>query len=650
MDPQAPDVPVADASLSKPAGERLELRAVSQTKPWPVATGADAALRPLANPMELMQTAQMMLLTAPITAGDSERDPSSRLAEVIDRSIHYWLARWTMGLSPITLSQAYADWAMHMAISPGKQVQLVQKAARKSARMARHIISHAAEEHNGKRPCIEPLAQDKRFVAPEWQQWPFNLIYQSFLLQQQWWHNAVTGVHGVSAHHEAVADFATRQVLDMFSPSNFVATNPVVLRKTKEEGGQNLVRGFANALEDWERLINGRPPVGAERFEVGRNLAVTPGKVVFRNRLIELIQYAPTTPTVHKEPILIVPAWIMKYYILDLTPQKSLVAHLVDQGFTVFIVSWLNPEAEDRDLSLDDYRRMGVLAALGVVGRIVPGQKVHGVGYCLGGTLLAIAASAMARDGDTRLASLTFLAAQVDFEEAGELTLFIDESQLAMIDDIMWEQGYLDAQQMSGAFQMLRSNDLIWSRVVHDYLMGERRPVFDLMAWNADSTRMPYRMHIEYLNRLFLKNDLAQGHYEVDGRPVALADIDVPVFAVGAETDHVAPWHSVYKFNLFLETDVTFLLASGGHNAGIVPDPSHRMPHYRIGTRAERSHYVDPETWQRANLPHDGSWWKAWSDWLSRHSGAMVLPPEMGAPHAGLPALAEAPGTYVRKT
>ncbi len=590
-----------------------------------------------------------LMLSAPFGAGDAERDPSTRFAEALDRSVHYWLSRTSMGLSPLTLGGAYADWALHLAISPGKQMQLAQKGARKSAKFTRHLARQLAEGGSCKEPCIEPLPQDKRFSAPEWQNWPFNVTYQSFLLNQQWWHNAMTGVRGVSPHHEAVADFATRQMLDVFSPANFVWTNPVVLKRTQEEAGQNLIRGWSNMIEDWERAANGRPPIGSEQFEVGRNLALTPGKVIYRNRLIELLQYSPATERVHPEPILIVPAWIMKYYILDLTPGKSLVSHLVARGFTVFMISWLNPEAEDRDLSFDDYRRLGILAALDAIGRVVPGRRVHGAGYCLGGTLLATTAAAMARDGDERFSTLSFLAGQVDFREAGELTLFIDESQLAMTEDVMWEQGYLDSAQMAGAFQMIRSNDLIWSRVVHDYLMGERRPMFDLMAWNADQTRMPFRMHSEYLRRFFLTNDLAEGRYDVDGHPVALADISAPVFAVGTETDHVAPWRSVYKFNLYLDTEVTFLLTSGGHNSGIVPDLKHSSPHYRVSTAAEADHYIDPETWFQSMASTNGSWWPAWSDWLAKRSGALVPPPAMGAPKTGLVPITDAPGTYVRQ-
>ena len=429
--------------------------------------------------------------------------------------------------------------------------------------------------------CIEPLPQDKRFIGEDWQKWPYNLMHQAFLLNQQWWHNATTGVRGVTKQHESMVEFASRQILDMFSPSNFILTNPEVLQHTFKKGGMNLVRGLQNLIEDWERSVSGKKPVGTENFVVGRDVAVTPGKVIYRNRLIELIQYAPATDRVRPEPILIVPAWIMKYYILDLSPENSLVKYLTEQGFTVFMISWKNPSPEDRDLSMEDYRTLGVMAALDAVSAIVPDRKVHAVGYCLGGTLLSIAAAAMARDGDERLKSLTLFAAQTDFTEAGELMLFINESQLAFLDDMMWEQGFLDSRQMAGAFQMLRSNDLVWSRIVREYLMGERQPMTDLMAWNADATRMPYRMHSEYLRRLFLDNDLAEGRFEVDDKPVALTDIRVPIFAVGTERDHVAPWRSTYKIHLLTDTEVTFLLTTGGHNAGIVSEPDSRGRSFR---------------------------------------------------------------------
>ena len=581
--------------------------------------------------------------------GDGDEDPSLRMAEAMDRALHYLLSRATFGLSPMGLAEAYFDWLAHLALSPGKQLQLRHKAVRKTARLAAHLARYACQRESVE-PCISPLPQDRRFDDPAWQQWPFNVMYQTFLLQQQWWFNAATGVRGVSAHHERIIEFTFRQMLDVFSPSNFVLTNPEILARTYAEAGQNLMRGFWNFVEDWERTANGRPPVGTEKFAVGKDLAATPGKVVFRNRLMELIQYEPTTASVHPEPILIVPAWIMKYYILDLAPGNSLVRYLVDQGFTVFMISWKNPGRDDRDLGMEEYYALGPIAALEAIGRIVPGRRVHGVGYCLGGTLLAITAAAMARDGDERFATLAFFAAQTDFTEAGELTLFIGESQIAFLEDMMWEQGYLEAGQMSGAFQLLRSNDLIWSRMVRNYLMGERQPIFDLMAWNADTTRMPYRMHSEYLRKLFLANDLAEGRYEVGGRPVALSDIRVPLFAVGTETDHVAPWRSVYKFNLVMDSDVTFVLTSGGHNAGVVSPPGRPGRHYRTGTKAEQDRYVDPEAWLRQTPPREGSWWPQFGQWLAARSAELVAPPAMGAPQRGLAPLADAPGTYVLRS
>lgn len=566
-------------------------------------------------------------------------------AETVDRMMHAWQARFTFSLSPAALALAFADWGMHLANAPGKQANLLEKALRKQMRFLLHTARTAGEENAA--PMIEPLPQDMRFSDPAWRKQPFATIYQSFLLAQQWWHNAATGVSGVSAAHEDVVAFTLRQMLDIWSPSNFLLTNPEALSRSWKEGGQNLVRGAIHLGEDWERAVAGRKPIGADSCEVGKDVAITPGKVIFRNELIELLQYAPTTDTVRPEPILIVPAWIMKYYILDLSPENSLVRRLVAAGFTVFMISWRNPGAEMRDVGMDDYLRFGVFAALEAIEGQTAARKIHGVGYCLGGTLLTIAAAAMAREDKKRLKSMTLFAAQTDFTEAGELMLFINDSQVAYLEDTMWEQGYLDTRQMSGAFQLLRSNDLIWSRMVEQYLFGERKPMNDLMCWNADATRLPYRMHSEYLRRLFIGNDLAEGRFLVDGRPVALNDLRAPIFSVGTQWDHVAPWRSVYKISLLADTDVDFVLTSGGHNAGIVSEPGHPGRRYQHGSRSGGDRYVDPDAWLAATPMTEGSWWIAWIEWLTRHSSEPTAPPSLGASETRRPALMDAPGSYV---
>ena len=533
-----------------------------------------------------------------------------------DRMFHALMGRFTGFISPGSLTLAWIDWLVHLSASPGKQQLLTEKALRKAARLLLYLERTLAGGECA--PCIEPLIQDRRFRAPQWQNWPFCFIYQSFLLQQQWWHNATTGIGGMSAHHQQVASFVSRQLLDMMSPVNFIATNPEVIDATSREGGRNLLRGLHYLVDDWERALGGHPPRDAEKFRPGHEVAITPGQVVFRNRLIELIQYAPQTPQVFREPLLFIPAWIMKYYILDLSPHNSLVNYLVARGHTVYMISWRNPGTSDRDLGMDDYLRSGALAALDEVRQREHGQRVQAVGYCLGGTLLAMLAAWLAQQNRDDLASLTLLAAQTDFTEAGELRLFIDDSQLDYLDDVMWSQGYLDNRQMAGAFQLLRSRDLIWSRMVNNYLLGQRETMTDLMAWNADATRMPYRMQSDYLRQLFLNNDLFAGRYRVDGRPLALGDIRVPSFVVATESDHVAPWRSVYKLNLAIGADMTFLLTSGGHNAGICSEPGHPRRHYRVMLLPHSENYIDPDRWLRCTPTREGSWWPAWADWLER--------------------------------
>jgi polyhydroxyalkanoate synthase len=498
--------------------------------------------------------------------------------------------------------------------------------------------------------CIEPLPQDNRFTHEAWQRFPYNLIYQAFLLNQQWWHNATTGVRGVSKHNEEATSFIARQVLDMFSPSNIPFLNPEIMQTTLAEQGANLVRGAGNFVDDVQRAIRGEKPAGTEAFQVGMSVAITPGKVVYRNRLIELIQYAPTTDTVRREPVLMQSAWMMKYYIMDLSPHNSMVKYLVDRGHTVFMISWLNPGPEDRDLGMDDYRNLGTMAAIDAISEMLSGRKIHAVGYCLGGILLTITAATMARNGDDRLASITLFTTLTDFTEVGEIAVFMDPSEATYLEDMMWEKGYLDPKQASGGFQLLKSKDLIWSKMVREYFLGQREPMLDLMAWNADGTRMPYRQHSELLRRLYRDNELFEGNYRVEGRPIAISDIHLPIFAVAASRDHVAPWRSVHKLHLQSDaTELTFVLTSGGHNVGIVNEPGHPHRSYQMTTCKEGERCLDPDTWQAETPVREGSWWPAWEAWLAKHSTDQVALPSMGALDNGYPSLEDAPGTYVHQ-
>jgi polyhydroxyalkanoate synthase subunit PhaC len=614
-----------------PTGEVIVLPIKDQPQVSVVASSAAAAraLSPLKS-------------EAAAVEGRPQESPD--FADEIDQSLHAGIARLTAGLSPASLAAAYFDWAAHLAAAPGKRLKLAEQAMQKALRLIDYACRCALSPGSAN-ACVDPAPQDRRFVEASWRGFPFNVIHQSFLLNEQWWHEATTGIRGVSKHHEDVVDFAARQILDIFSPSNFPLTNPEVLQRTAQEGGTNLVKGFCNIVDDGQRVLRGEEPAGAEAFVVGENVAITPGTVVYRNRLIELIRYAPATEKVRPEPVLIVPAWIMKYYILDLSPHNSLVKYLTEQGFTVFMLSWKNPTEEDHDLGMEDYRTLGVMAAVDAVSAQVPGTPIHAIGYCLGGTLLAIAAAAMARDGDQRLKSMTLFAAQTDFTEAGELMLFIDDSQVTFLEELMEEQGYLDARQMAGTFQLLRSNDLVWSHIIRDYLMGEREPMTDMMAWNADATRMPPRMHSEYLRDLFLNNDLAEGHYIAGGHPIALADVKVPIFAVGTQTDHVAPWRSTHKIHLLTDAEITYALTTGGHSAGIISEIGHKHRSYQVLTRPAEGHYTDPDTWLATAPRKEGSWWPELAAWLDQRSGPWVDANRFDD-RAGA-SLGPAPGTYV---
>ena len=565
-------------------------------------------------------------------------------ADAIDRAFHAAMARFTGGLSPAALALALTDWQLHLLASPGKQATLTGQALQTAFQFFDAMVPrHAAFQPWS---LIRPADNDRRFSGSDWELPSFNLLAQAFLLTGQWWHSTTTGIHGLAHSNAAISDFSLRQYLDVLAPTNFAGSNPKVLRKIMETGGGNFVAGLHNWVEDVQTLFAGGKLKRDQQFVVGKDVAVTPGRVVFRNELIELIQYTPTTATVRPEPVLIVPAWIMKYYILDLSPHNSLVRFLVANGFTVFMISWKNPTPDYRNFNLEDYRQLGVDAAISAINETVPGRAIHAAGYCLGGTLLSIAAARLEREHPDCLRSVTLLAAQTDFTEAGELTLFINESQVAFLEDMMWRRGLLTATEMAGAFQMLRTNDLLWSRVVRDYLIGERADPNDLMSWNADATRMPYQMHSDYLRRLFLNNDLAEGRYLAGGKPIALSDLHTPMFVVGTQRDHVAPWKSTYKINFLADADITYVLANGGHNAGIVAPPTEEGHSYQVFTKKADDPYIGPDEWIERALSYEGSWWTEWVRFLAEHSGLPVAPPTLGSSKQE-GALGDAPGSYV---
>jgi polyhydroxyalkanoate synthase len=596
---------------------------------------------------------------APTTAATPAATlPGPTAAERMDQAAHALLSRAAMGLSPISLSLAWADWALHLAVSPGRQSTLARQAAKLAGSM---LPAQAGTADGTKRP-----ESDERFRDAAWERWPFNTFKNQYKAACAWWEQAVQ-VDGVARHHGHLVNFFTRQWLDAISPSNFTATNPQVQQALRHSGGQSAVEGHrllardlaeyaAKKLPGGDKAAAALPPLA---YRVGKDVAVTPGKVVFRNHLIELICYEPTTETVHPEPLLIVPSCIMKYYILDLSPGNSMVRYLVSQGHTVYIISWRNPQVEDRDLGVRDYLRSGVMDAMAAVARTSGARRIHAAGYCLGGTFLSIVAAALAghqaaaeahplrRQSDLadlpQLQSITLLATLTDFTEPGELGVFIDDDQLRTLREEMARTGFLSGRQMAGSFQFLGSRDLIWARNVRRYLLGQDDQPNDLMSWNADVTRLPERMHSEYLQSLYLNNALATGRYRVGDAAVALSDVHAPLFVVGTARDHVAPWKSVYKIHLLTDTDTTFVLASGGHNAGIVSEPGHARRSYQLAHRVVGQAYVAPEDYVSTAAAHEGSWWEAWSAWLAQRSGPRVasqpVPVDM--------ALDDAPGQYV---
>jgi polyhydroxyalkanoate synthase subunit PhaC len=475
-------------------------RSVRQTVPRPPSQAVSAPQLPA-------------VIAPPVPAPPA---PEAHRHAALDRGAMASLARLTAGLSPHAMIDAWSDWAMHLARAPGRQLELLERAQANWLKLAHYSMGGLMDKAPEK--PFRPGPYDTRWSHAGWDKAPFALWQQGFLAVQDWWQAATSDLRGLRLQNAQRTGFMMRQLLDTVSPSNFPLGNPEILEKTRQTNGKNLVEGVLHYLDDARHILAQEHRPVPDAFALGRVLASTHGTVVYSNELMELIQYSPTTDKVRAEPVLIVPAWIMKYYILDLSPENSFIRWLVGEGYTVFCISWCNPTADQADLSLEDYRKQGILQALDVINAIVPGQKVHANGYCLGGTLLAIAAAAMARDGDDRLASVTLMAAQVDFAEAGELLIFLDESQVAFLEDMMWAQGYLDRPQMSGAFAAIRSEDLIWSRAVRRYYLGESDLPTDMAVWVNDTTRMPARMHSEYLRGIFLENRITAGRFAVEGR------------------------------------------------------------------------------------------------------------------------------------
>lgn len=575
----------------------------------------------------------------------------SNIAERSQRLVNEFLARQAQHPEPATsdpdpmhVGKAFLEMTARLMANPVKlveaQMSLWQDYMSLWQNTARRMMGEQAE------PVVQPDRGDRRFKDDAWQENEiFDFIKQSYLLSSRWLTSVVNDVEGLDDKTAQKVDFYTRQFVDALSPSNFVMTNPEVLRVTAETGGENLLKGLEHLLADLERG-GGRLRISMtdeSAFEVGRNVAVTPGQVVFQNDMMQLIQYTPTTEKVASVPVMIVPPWINKFYILDLREKNSFIKWCVDQGLTTFVISWVNPDERLKDKSFEDYMAEGTLAAVDAIQKQTGSDKVNAVGYCLGGTLLASTLAYMTAKKDERIASATFLTTLTDFSEPGELGVFIDEEQLAALDERMQKAGYLEGSDMATSFNMLRANDLIWSFVVNNYLLGKEPFPFDLLYWNGDSTRMPAAMHSFYLHNMYEKNLLAQpGGITLKGVPIDLSTIKTPVYMLSAREDHIAPWLATYKGTQLFGGKVKFVLSASGHIAGVVNPPAANKYCYWTNNRKVK----DPEAWLKNATENPGSWWTDWRAWLADYAG-----PEVDArdPTKGkLKAIEPAPGSYVK--
>jgi polyhydroxyalkanoate synthase len=545
---------------------------------------------------------------------------------------------------PAVIAGAFAEFAGRAAANPGRlaaaQFELWREHVSLWSAFTRKLDGETVE------PLATPARDDRRFADAAWSEHPaFDYVKQAYLLNARWMQSAVRQVEDLDADTQRKVEFYTRQVIDAWSPSNFIATNPKVLRETLDSGGENLVRGLEHLVEDLQRG-RGRLSIAMtdERaFRLGENVAATPGKVVLQNDLMQLIQYAPATAEVQRRPLLIIPPWINKFYILDLKPQNSFIKWAVDQGHTLFVISWVNPDERLAHKSFDDYMLEGPLAALAAIERATGEREANVIGYCIGGTLLACTLAWMAKRGDKRVASATFFTALTDFAEAGELKVFIDDAQIGLLEAHVAKKGYLEGRHMATVFNMLRANDLIWSFVVNNYLLGREPLPFDLLYWNADSTRMPAAMHSFYLRNMYLENRLARpGGITLAGEALDLRDIDLPIYQLSTESDHIAPWKSTYALSQLVRGSYRFVLSGSGHIAGVINPPAASKYYYLTNT----TNPPTSEEWLAGATRHNGSWWTDWAAWVAQQGGGLVPAREAGT--VALPAIEDAPGSYVR--
>ena len=547
-------------------------------------------------------------------------------------------------MDPLNVSESMADATRRLWMDPGRLMEANLKLWQQHMQLWQHasekLVSGSAE------PVAEPEKGDRRFRHPDWQENPlFDFIKQSYLITANWLVDTMSSVEGLDQKTAQKVEFYTQQFADAFSPSNFIWTNPEVLRETLETHGDNLVKGLENFRRDLERGEGALKITMTDHdaFRIGENIATTPGKVIFQNELIQVLQYQPTTAEVYQRPLLIVPPWINKYYILDLTPEKSFIRWAVDRGYTVFVVSWVNPDERLAEKTFGDYMQEGILAAVDAVEGATGEREMNAIGYCIGGTLLAATLAYMAANDDNRILAATFLTAQVDFSEPGDLQVFIDEKQIENVDRVMEEKGYLDGEAMFTTFNMLRSNDLIWSFYVNNYLLGKEPVPFDLLHWNADSTRLPRACHSYYLREMYLHNNLVKpGGIELNGTPIDLTKVNIPVYLQASREDHIAPYRSVFEARKHFSGPVRFMMAGSGHIAGVVNPPAKKKYQYWMN----EDQPADLEQWLEGAVEHPGSWWPDWDAWLSGYSGPKVTARIAGT--GALPAIEDAPGSYVK--